>query len=154
MLMNMRFAVLAASLVVAAVPAIQAQEAPGAHPAYQHALSDLRAARRYLNEGMPASVPVKRDADAATKHIDAAVSEIKQASIDEDKSLHDSYRIDPGLSPRDRFHKANELLVSAHKDLENAEELPQARQLRNHAISEIDYAHTIVDNAERAGHWQ
>jgi hypothetical protein len=68
----------------------------GPHPAYQHALIDLRAARRYLNEGMPASVPVKRDADAATKHIDAAVTEIKEASIDEDKSLHDSYRVDPG----------------------------------------------------------
>lgn len=154
MVLNMRFAVLAASLMVAAAPAVQAQGAAGPHPAYQHALSDLRAARRYLNEGMPTSVPVKRDAEAATKHIDAAVNEIKQASIDEDKSLHDSYQVDPGLSPRDRFHKANELLLAAHKDLENAEELPQARQLRNHAIGEIDYAHTIVDNAEKAGHWQ
>jgi hypothetical protein len=154
MALNMRFAILAATLMVASAPSIQAQGAPGPHPAYQHALSDLRAARRYLNEGMSAPEPVKRDADAATKHIDAAVSEIKQASIDEDKSLHDSYKVDPGLSPRDRFHKANELLLSAHKDLENAEELPQAKQLRNHAIAEIDYAHTIVDNAEKAGHWQ
>jgi hypothetical protein len=154
MVLNMRFAVLAATLMVAAAPAVKAQQAAGPHPAYQHALSDLRAARRYLNEGMPGSVPVRRDADAATKHIDAAVNEIKQASIDEDKTLHDSYRVDPGLSPRDRFQKATELLLSAHRDLENAEDVPQAKQLRNHAIAEIDYAHTIVDNAEKAAHWQ
>ncbi|MGF7181675.1 hypothetical protein [Tunturiibacter psychrotolerans] len=155
MVLNMRFAVLAAAVLLAGTgPAVKAQQPAGPHPAYQHALSDLRAARRYLNEGMPASVPVKRDADAATMHIDAAVADIKQASIEEDKTLHDSYRFDPNLSPKDRFDKANQLLLSAHKDLENAEDLPQAAQLRNRAIHDIDYAHTIVDNAQKAGHWQ
>ena len=137
-----------------AVPAVKAQQPDGPHPAYQHALSDLRAARRYLNEGIPSSIAVRKDADAATKHIDAAVAEIKQASIEEDKTLHDSYHVDANMTPKDRFHQANQLLQAAHSDLESAEDLPQAKQLRNHAISEVDYAHTIVDNAERAGHWQ
>jgi hypothetical protein len=154
MFSKVRLMVLTAGIVAAAVPmTMQAQEVPGPHPAYLHALGDLRAARHYLNDGW-AWAPVKRDDDEAIHHIDAAINMIKQASIDDGKGLNDQFRIDTGLSAHDRFRKANELLLSAHRDLERAEDVPQARQLRNHAIAEIDYAHTIVDNAERTAHWQ
>jgi hypothetical protein len=97
---------------------------------------------------------VKHDDDAAIHHIDAAIDEIKRASIDDGKGLNDPFHIDIGLSPHDRFHKANELLFAAHRDLEHAEDVPQAHGMRDRAIGHIDYAHTIVDNAERTAHWQ
>jgi hypothetical protein len=139
---------------LAAVPIVSyAQPVPGPHPAYLHALSDLRAARHYLNDGW-AWEQVRRDDNAAIREIDAAIAEIKHAAIDDGKGVNDPFPIDRGLSPHDRFRKANELLASAHNDLVHAEDVPQARELRNRAIGHIDAAHHIVDNAWRTAHWQ
>jgi hypothetical protein len=154
MLNKVRWMVLAAGLTVAAAPmTMQAQEVPGPHPAYLHALSDLRAARHYLNDGW-AWAPVRHDDDAAIREIDAAINEIKRASIDDGKGLNDPFHIDTHLSPHDRFRKANELLWSAHNDLSRAEDVPSSRGLRDRAIGHVDRAHQIVDNAERTAHWE
>ncbi|MGD0367576.1 MAG: hypothetical protein ABSA94_08955 [Acidobacteriaceae bacterium] len=131
----------------------QAQEVPGPHPAYLHALSDLRAARHYLNDGW-AWAPVRHDDDAAIHEIDAAINEIKRAAIDDGKGLNDPFPIDTSLNPHGRFHKANELLWKAHNDLARAEDVPESRGLRDRALMHIDHAHNIVDNAERTAHWE
>jgi hypothetical protein len=131
----------------------QAQQVPGPHPAYLHALSDLRAARHYLADGW-AWGAVRHDDDVAIREIDAAINEIKHAAIDDGKGLNDPFPIDSHLSPHDRFRKANELLAAAHRDLDHAEDVPQSRDLRNHALIHIDMAHQTVDNAWRNAHWQ
>jgi len=41
-----------------------------------------------------------------------------------------------------------------HNDLSKAEDVPEARGLRNRAIGHVDRAHEIVDNAERTAHWE
>jgi hypothetical protein len=154
MLKNARWMVLAAGLVAMAVPTqMQAGEVPGPHPAYLHALSDLRAARHYLNDGW-AWEQVRHDDNAAIREIDAAINEIKHAAIDDGKGLNDPFQIDTRLSPHDRFRKANELLRSAHEDLARAEDVPQARGLRDRAIGHVDSAHQIVDTAWRTAHWE
>ena len=154
MLMKARWMVLAAGLIAAAAPmAVQAQEIPGPHPAYLHALSDLRAARHYLNDGW-AWAPVRHDDDAAIRQIDAAIGEIKKASIDDGKGLNDPFHIDAHLSPHDRFRKAKELLASAQNDLSRGEDLPSSRGLRDRAIGHVNEAHQIVDAAERTAHWE
>jgi hypothetical protein len=130
-----------------------AQEVPGPHPAYLHALSDLRAARHYLNDGW-AWEPVRRDDNAAIREIDAAINEIKLAAIDDGKGLADPFPMDKHLSPQGRFAKANELLWSAHNDLARAEDVPSSRGLRNRAIMHVDHAHQIVDQAQRTAHWE
>jgi hypothetical protein len=146
--------VLAAAIITSIAPAsMQAQQVPGPHPAYLHALSDLRAARHYLNDGW-AWEAVRRDDNAAIREIDAAINEIKMASIDDGKGLRDPFPIDTHVSPHDRFRKANELLFSAHNDLAKAEDVPQSRGLRDRAIKHVDLAHQIVDNAERTARWQ
>src|SRR5271156_552374 len=151
-------AILAAGVMTAMGPAglgtatVQAQ-VPGPHPAYLHALSDLRAARHYLNDGW-AWQPVKRDDNVAIREIDAAINEIKKASIDDGKGLDDPFQIDSRLSAHDRFRKANELLWSAHNDLSKAEDVPQARGLRDRAIGHVDKAHQIVDAAQQTAHWE
>ncbi len=154
MLKKARWIVLAAGLVAITAPmTMQAQEVPGPHPHYLHALSDLRAARHYLNDGW-AWAPVRRDDNAAIREIDAAINEIKRASIDDGKGLNDPFTIDTHLSPHDRFRKANELLAAAHNDLSKAEDVPEARGLRNRAIGHVDAAHQIVDDAWRTAHWE
>jgi hypothetical protein len=146
--------VLAAAGVMATVApmTVQAQVVPGPHPAYLHALSDLRAARHYLHDGW-AWGPVRHDDDVAIREIDAAIGEIKRAAIDDGKGDADPFPIDRGLSPHDRFRKANEMLAAAHHDLDRAEDVPESRGLRNRALMHIDQAHSIVDNAWRTAHW-
>ena len=133
--------------------AVAPSPVPGPHPAYLHALSDLRAARHYLNDNW-AWEPV-RDADnAAIREIDAAIEEIKRAAIDDGKGLRDPFPIDAHLTPRNRFHKANELLLAARKDLDHAEDVPSSRGLRDRAIGHVDRAHHFVDEADRTAHWE
>jgi hypothetical protein len=145
---------MALGVVALAGPAgLSAQQVPGPHPAYLHALSDLRAARHYLNDGW-AWGPVRHDDKEAIREIDAAIGEIKHAAIDDGKGLNDPFPIDTSLSPHDRFRKANELLWSAHRDLSRAEDVPESRGLRDRAIGHVDQAHQIVDNAERTAHWE
>lgn len=153
MFTKVRLMVLTAGFVAAAAPMTMQADVPGPHPAYLHALSDLRAARHYLNDGW-AWAPVKHDDDAAIREIDAAINELKQASIDDGKGLNDPFHIDTHLSPHDRFRKANELLLSAHNDIAHAEDVPQARGLRDRASSHIDKAHFIVDKAQQTAHWE
>jgi hypothetical protein len=148
-----RLAVLLVAMAAITPFATQAQQVPGPHPAYLHALSDLRAARHYLNDGW-AWEPVRHDDNAAIREIDAAINEIKKAAIDDGKGVNDPFPIDRHLSPHDRFRKAKELLSAAHADLAKAEDVPQARGLRDRAIGHVDTAHRIVDNAERTAHWE
>ena len=128
-------------------------QVPGPHPAYLHALSDLRAARHYLADGW-AWEPVRHEDDQAIREIDAAINEIKMAAIDDGKNVNDRFPIDGHLTPQNRFAKANELLWSAHQDLSKAEDVPESRGLRNRAIMHVDKAHDTVDKAVRISHWQ
>ncbi|ADW67836.1 hypothetical protein [Granulicella tundricola] len=152
MRMNLKW-IAAAGMMAAMVPFAGAQQVPGPHPAYLHALSDLRAARHYLNDGW-AWQPVKHDDNAAIREIDAAINEIKMAAIEDGKGVNDPFPIDAHVSPHDRFRKANELLWSAHNDLSKAEDVPQSRGLRDRAILHVDRAHGIVDNTERTAKWE
>jgi hypothetical protein len=135
------------------LPGAAQAQVPGPHPAYLHALSDLRMARAYLSEGWQWE-PVRRDDDHAVGEIDAAIREIKHAAIDDGKQLGDHPPIDVNLGWHDRFARANELLARAHHDLDRAEDVPQARGLRDRAIMHIDEAHNTVDRAWRTARWQ
>ena len=131
----------------------QAQQVPGPHPAYLRALSDLRLARAYLNDGW-AWEAVRREDNHAIDEIDKAIKEIKHAAIDDGKDLADHPPIDVHLAWHDRFARANELLNRARHDLDRAEDVPEARGLRDRAIIHIDEAHQTVDRAWRTAHWE
>jgi hypothetical protein len=128
-------------------------QVPGPHPAYLHALSDLRMARAYLNDNWTWEA-VRQDDNHAIQEIDAAIHEIKHAAIDDGKNVNDHPPIEAHLGPRDRFARANDLLARAHHDLDHAEDVPQARGLRDRALMHIDEAHNTVDRAWRTAHWE
>ena len=141
-----------AGLAMTIAPAIANAQVPGPHPAYLHALDDLRAARAFLSEGFQWG-PVAREDRAAIGEIDAAIAEIKKAAIWDGKNLGEHPPIDTRLAPHDRFRKANELLAAAHGDLAHAEDVPAVRGLRDRALMHVDHAHQIVDAAWRTAHW-
>lgn len=129
-----------------------AQDLPGRHPAYLHALTDLRAAR-WLIEHRPGDARVSADEDVAITRIDEAIREIKRAAIDDGKDIHDHPPVDAWLDNRGRLHRAEELLHKVHDDIAREEDDPLTRGLRDRAVRHVDEAmgathHAIVD-AER-----
>ena len=140
---TMRHCILLA-FFLAICSAMSIADTPGKHPAYLHALSDLRHARAYLDRLTP-SDRLDNEEEHAIREIDAAIREIKQASIDDGKNLNDHPPVDTHLDRKGRYHKALELLDRAHHDVSEKESDQFAQGLRHRALEHIDGAHGIVD---------
>jgi len=121
-------------------------QAPGKHPAYLHALSDLRMARAYLTS-QPGSPAATNDAQMAVQQIDKAIEELKKAAIDDGKNLNDHPPVDSHLERTGRYHKALELLDTAHADVSREEDTPNLHGLQARIMEHIDAAHRYVDHA-------
>ncbi len=132
------------------VSCAHAQQVPGPHPAYLHALSDLRHARGFLNH-LGVDGAVDRHEQGAIDEIDRAIGEIKKASIDDGKDLNDHPPIDAHLKRTDRFHNAERLLHKVHDDLSQAEDVPQSRGLRDRALFHVDKAWHQTQDAINTG---
>ena len=132
----------------APTPAVVAS--PQAHPAYLHALTDLRHARALLER--PAKSDVKWDENTAIREIDAAINEIKQASIDDGKPLEDHPPVDAKMHHRDRLRKAEELLHKAAADIDEKEDNGWAKGLRGRANGHIHNAEHAVHEAMEDRH--
>ncbi|MGA2021051.1 MAG: hypothetical protein ABSH02_10715 [Candidatus Sulfotelmatobacter sp.] len=131
--------------LVALCSALSFADEPGRHPAYLHALTDLRHARAHL-ENLAPTHHMDREEQHAIAEIDRAIDEIKRAAIDDGKSLNDHPPVDAGMDRPGRYHRALELLDKAHNDIAREEDDPSVRGLRNRALQHIDEAHRIVDH--------
>ncbi len=137
----------AVAMSLLASTAAHAQSAVlGKHPAYIHAMSDLRDARAYLDD-KAAPLDVRKQDEKAIREIDAALTEIRNASIDDGKSLNDHTPIDASIKTQGRFARANELLAKAHQDVAGAEDVPESRGLRDRALGQISAAESTVHTA-------
>ena len=125
--------------------AANAQGLPGKHPGYLHSLSDLRAARWFLNH-QPGDSNVSADEDVAITEIDAAIREIKRASIDDAKDLNDHPSVDVH-EHGSRLLKSIETLKKAHADIDKEEDNPDVRELRHRALEHIDHAIHAAEGA-------
>jgi hypothetical protein len=123
------------------------QMLPGKHPGYLHALTDLRAARWFLYH-QPGDSAVAGDEDAAITEIDAAIREIKKASIDDGKDLNDHPAADV-KEHGSRLLKSIETLKKARADISPEEDNPDVRELRHHALEHIDAAIRAAEGAHR-----
>ena len=136
-------AALCATFAMGSIPS-HAQEY-GEHPAYLHALSDLRLMRAYLWRMTP-DERIDDESQHAIDEIDAAIREIKEASIDDHKDLRDHMPIDARITPTDRYHKAREAGNAAWHDLDREEDNEFARGLKHRALDHIERANHIVDH--------
>ncbi len=123
-----------------------AAPAPGRdHPAYLHALSDLRDARAHLQR--PDGGELRDQEKKAIHEIDDAIAEIKRASIDDGKDLNDHPAVDTHMDWGGRLHRAVELLDKAHNDVAQEEDNGFAQGLQRRALEHIDKAHHHVEEA-------
>jgi len=143
-------------LMACAVQTVPAQPAPQAlrvqyraeHPAYLHALSDLRAARWLLSH-RPGDLRVTVDEQAAVDRINEGINEIKRAAFDDGKNLDELPPVDQRLDGRGRLSRAMELLRKARNDIAREEDYADVRGLRDRAIRHIDEAIRATDLALR-----
>jgi len=125
---------------------------PGRHPAYLHALTDLRHARAHLERSTP-NERINREEERAIAEIDRAIAEIKQAAIDDGKNLYDHPPVDAHLGHRGRYRRTLELLNTARHDIMAREDSYFAHGLRRRALEHIDIArHIVIRLIERTTH--
>ncbi len=137
-----------------APPPAPAYAPPAQHPHYLHALSDLRAARAHLER--PRNFLARGenwDEKLAIREIDAAIDEIKRASIWDGKPLSDHPPIDVGMDWRGRMHQSIELLHQAEQDVGQAEDNPSVRGLRDRAWQHIRAAIHFIEEGQRRMHY-
>jgi hypothetical protein len=137
--MKLKSRLLLSGLLLVGVPFAANADMPGKHPFYLHALSDLRAAR-WMLEHRPGDAAVSGQEDVAITEIDKAIGEIKKASIDDGKDIHDHPAVQDINERPGRLHKAVELLKKVHGDVAREEDDPMTRGLRDRAIMHIDEA--------------
>ncbi len=137
---------LAAFVLTLTLPFAANADLPGKHPAYLHALSDLRAAR-WMLQHRPGDAAVSAHEDVAISEIDAAIGEIKHAAIDDGKNIEDHPNVDAPNNRRGRLHKAQQLLHKVHSDVAREEDDPMTRGLRDRAVGHIDAAIRAADGA-------
>lgn len=113
------------------------------HPAYLHALSDLRAAR-WMIEHRPGDWKQTEDEVAAVKKIDEAIKVIKDASIDDGKDINDHIKVDEIPDHMGRLHKAIDFLKKAKEDINKEEDNGVAQDLRAKANNKIEEAIKIT----------
>jgi hypothetical protein len=136
--------------LIAAAPLLVAAcaEAPPRHPAYLHALTDLRAARWNL-EHRPGDAAVSGQEDIAITEIDRAINEARRAAADDGKNTAERPPADANLNRAGRLHHAVEFLRKAKDDVAREEDNPEARDLRRAVVLHIDGA---IRATERAIH--
>jgi hypothetical protein len=143
-LTTLRFQVLVFGLCL--LPAAAWADLPGKHPFYLHALSDLRAAR-FMLEHRPGDAAVSGQEDVGIQQIDAAIGELKRASIDDGKDIHDHPGVDAPDDHPGRLHKAAELLRKVHSDVDREEDDPTAKGLKHRALDHIAAAEHATEKA-------
>lgn len=112
---------------------------PARHPAYIHALEDLRSAR-WMIDHRTGDWAQTGDEIEAVRQIDAGINDIKHAAIDDGKNINDHPPMDEHPDHRGRIHAAIGYLNKARADLAREEDNAYADGLRDRAIGHIDAA--------------
>jgi hypothetical protein len=135
-------------LIGVVVPAAAA--IPGPHPAYLHAMSDLRFARALL--AVPeeySTIPAQRRAIA---HIDHALGDLRHAAYADELPVYEPQPVDVSRPRIDRVREATRALDRARADIERFESNGFAAGWRDAARRDIDAAKfdaRIEANADR-----
>jgi hypothetical protein len=123
-------------------------DAPGRHPGYLHALTDLRDARWNL-QNRPGDGAVSGQENVALSEIERALGDVKTAARFDEKDLREVPRVDARLDRPGRLHHALDLLRQAHADLDGEEDNPAARGLKRGALEHVDRAVAATEHAIR-----
>jgi hypothetical protein len=128
-----------------------AADLPGKHPAYLHALTDLRDARWNL-EHRGGDKAVSAMEDKAILEVDRAIAEARKAAREDEKNATDRPHEDANLDHAGRLHHALDLLRAAHTDINQEEDNPEARAMRHsvevHIVEAINSTERAIKDVE------
>ena len=131
-------------VVVQPPPPPPAPPPPAVHPAYLHALTDLRNARfNLIRKGGDRNM--KWDEAVAIGAIDRAMADIRAAAIDDGKNLDDHPALDAREPRAGRLHKALAALRQSLADVNQEEDNAYAAGLKAKAIRNINEAIRLTD---------
>ncbi|HEY3820965.1 MAG TPA: hypothetical protein VGL81_27565 [Polyangiaceae bacterium] len=130
--------------VVVAQPPPPPPPPPAVHPAYLHALSDLRNARFNLAR-RGGDRNMKWDESIAIGAIDRAIADIKGAAIDDGKNLDDHPPLDAREPRAGRLHKALAALRQSLADVNQEEDNAYAAGLKVKAVRNITEAIRLTE---------
>ena len=119
------------------------------HPAYVHALVDLRAARWLLKNKGGGNWEQTAEEQNALSQIDAAMSDIRAVGIDDRKRQEDHAKLDDHADHMNRLHQAMEFLKQARTDLTQGEDDAFGNNLRERTYKNIDKA---IESIKKASH--
>jgi len=131
--------------------AVAPAPAPGAHPAYLRALSDLRFARALLSGWVNPLIAMQTQ--QAVGEIEQAIREITAAAISDGKDIDDHPPVDAAWDNRGRLVRAHELLNKAYTDIDQQETNPADLGLRSKALGHISKARQDLNEARTIVHW-
>jgi|GEM_PF-236840 len=117
---------------------------PGHHPAYLHALTDLRDARWFLEHG-PEPMVSDRERDAIAQ-VNRAIEIVQRAAFLDGKDVYEHPRADAYPDAPSRLRRVSELLRKAREDVAEPEDNPQGRELQFHAVEHIDGAIRLAES--------
>jgi hypothetical protein len=121
------------------------------HPKYLHAMSDLRTAYWLVMHRDQMDPAARPEEGRALKEIARAYQDLKDASILDNKDIHDQPPPDMNFyDHRGRLHHALDLLHEARNDVFGEEEDPAALGFRRGALRDIDKAIHATDDAIHA----
>jgi hypothetical protein len=147
--MKLRYAVLSVVLAASSLASFSAfAERHEDHPAYLHALSDLRAAR-WLLEHQGGDWRRTEDEAAAVSQIDEAIRDLQKAAVDDGKNPNDRPPVGEFRDGRGRIHAAIDYLKRARDDISHEEDNRWAEGLRDRSYHHIDQA---IERARHAVH--
>lgn len=112
---------------------------PAVHPAYLHALDDLRGAR-WMIEHRPGDWARTVDEVETVRQIDIAINDIKQAAIDDGRNIDSHPKVDERPAHKERLREALAFLRKARADVAQEEDNADVRGLRNRSLAHIDAA--------------
>ena len=128
------------------VPALA--DAPGAHPAYLHARSNLRVAERIMMS-IREEPNVMNDLRAASERVHQAIRMIDEAAVIDRKDIIDNPPTDTYPDRRGRYRAIYQMLEGAKRDLSQAEANLSAVGWRNAAIGKVNEAEGLIKRAAR-----
>jgi hypothetical protein len=147
---NLQLSALAAGAVLLAPLAAHAQWWQQ-HPAYLHAMSDLRQAYWLVAHRDSMDPVAKVEEQQAKGAIRAAYQNLKDAAIVDDKNIDDQPPPEMDFSDHGgRLHRAMDLLRDAHNAVDKGEDDPAARGFKQRALSAIDHAAAATNAAMHA----
>jgi len=139
----MTVAMAALSLVAAGAGEAQVQ-----HPSYLRALAELRFARAHLKADDGGTI----DERQAAEQIEKAIADVKDASIDDGKSLADHPPVHTMGDKPVRLQHALRLLAQAHDDIELRQQDSYRKGLKaNDAQDHIAAAESAIQHAMQSG---